>query len=510
MKEAARGTVRQKTGGDRESRLLAACLVLCLVGPGVARAADPFMVVVLPDTQNYSQSYPATFTAQTQWVADNAAAQNIEFVTHMGDIVQTWNKQSQWNRAIASMGVLDAAGIPYGTVMGNHDGLSSYPSYYLNSFGPQRYQGLSWYGGASPSGLSNYQTISAGGKDFLFLHVQIDTPPAELTWAQGVLDQNPDKLVVFSTHRYLMDFRVLQGRFWTYGPFSGNYEPDGLLSETLFQTFVKTNRNIFLVLCGHIAGQYHQVSQNDWGLPVYEILQDFDTYMPNGGNGWMRLLTFDTDADQIQVDMYSPTLGRYRVDGPMETHEDFQQTLSLLNDPDVIDEIAAIVLQIDPNFDVEGYVAWLQENGGQNMWDLAYADGQRDSSFTLNVDFDAYIIHRYTLTMTYVNGASGHVDLAPEPNDPNLPEYVEDTAVTLTAVPNPDRAFGRWEIYDPNHPGDANFMVTDTNNPVTIVMDADREVTAVFKCGSSGMPLLPAMLGVLCLTVLVRRRNRPR
>ena len=94
-----------------------------------------------------------------------------------------------------------------------------------------------------------------------------------------------------------------------------------------------------MFLCGHCAGQYHQVSQNDWGLPVHEILQDFDTYTPNGGNGWMRLFTFNTDANEVHVDMYSPTLGRFRVDGPKETHEDFQAALDMLDDPDIRDLI---------------------------------------------------------------------------------------------------------------------------------------------------------------------------
>jgi len=363
-----------------------------LVAPGLVQA-DPFMVVALPDTQNYSQSYPATYTAQTQWIVDNAASQNIQFVTHLGDIVQTWNSSSQWANAKTSMNILDANDVPYGTVMGNHDGRSTYPNYYLDNFGPQHYQGEGWWGGASPTGLSNYQTISAGGKDFLFLHVQIDTPQVELDWAQTVLDQHPDKLVVFSTHRYLNDFRVMQGRYtdYDYPGFDDYYEPNWVMSEDLFQDFVRTHKNIFMVLCGHCAGQYHQVSENDWGLPVYEILQDFDSFTPNGGDGWMRLFTFDVDANQVQVQMYSPTLGRFRQDGPKETHEDFQATLAIMQYPEVVAAIGSFLQREDPNLDPNAFLEWLMENDAQNFWDLSYADGQRDSSFTIPVDFDAYV-----------------------------------------------------------------------------------------------------------------------
>jgi hypothetical protein len=484
-------------------------LVIGAAGSGVARAADPFVVVAMPDSQNYSEFYPATFTALTQWIANNATAMNIRFVSHTGDIVQNWNRQKEWTRAKTSMGILDTAGIPYGTVMGNHDGRSTYPSYYLNTFGPSFYQGRSWYGGASTSGLSNYEVISAGDRQFLFLHVQIDTPQVELNWAQGILNQNKDKLVVFSTHRYLMDYRVIQGRFFNYDIIDGRYETNGVLSETLFQNFIRTNRNIFMVLCGHVAGQYHQVSENNWGLPVYEILTDFDTYTPNGGNGWMRLLTFDTAARQIRVAMYSPTLGRLRVDGTKETHEDFQLTMVLLNDPNVIAEIADIAQSVDPSFDVDGYLDWLKADGGQNLWDTGYADGQRDSGFTVPVDFDAYIAYPHSLTMNTVNGSWGQVILNPEPNDANQPRYLHGTTVTLTAVPIEGKSFRQWEIGDPNHPNDANYAAIDTNNPLTLVMDRDMQVTAVFKCGSGaaqGLPLL--VIGMTAIGIVSRHARR--
>ncbi len=94
-----------------------------------------------------------------------------------------------------------------------------------------------------------------------------------------------------------------------------------------------------------------------------------------------------------------------------------------------------------------------------------------------------------------------------EPNDPNeVPfTYPAGTVVTLTAVPEGQRTFRGWRIYDPNHPGDGSHAATDANNPITIVMDADREVTAVFQCGGGGIaPLLLLALGALAL---LRRRR---
>ena len=52
---------------------------------------DDFLTVaVLPDTQGYTDDYPAVFDMQTQWIVDHKDDWNIQFVSHLGDIVDTW------------------------------------------------------------------------------------------------------------------------------------------------------------------------------------------------------------------------------------------------------------------------------------------------------------------------------------------------------------------------------------------------------------------------------------
>ena len=68
-------------------------LAILLAGLALPAAAEPFTLAVLPDTQIYSfitasnPARPAYFEIQTQWIVDNAAAKNIKFVSHVGDIV---------------------------------------------------------------------------------------------------------------------------------------------------------------------------------------------------------------------------------------------------------------------------------------------------------------------------------------------------------------------------------------------------------------------------------------
>ena len=44
---------------------------------------------------------------------------------------------------------------------------------------------LSWYGGSSPSGKSNYQIVQAGGLTLLHLDLEIQADGMEMAWAQA-------------------------------------------------------------------------------------------------------------------------------------------------------------------------------------------------------------------------------------------------------------------------------------------------------------------------------------
>src|ERR1051325_10648648 len=59
---------------------------------GGADASVPptaFSVVVLPDTQYYSSSWPDIFAAQTRWIIKNRESEQIAFVLHTGDVVDS-------------------------------------------------------------------------------------------------------------------------------------------------------------------------------------------------------------------------------------------------------------------------------------------------------------------------------------------------------------------------------------------------------------------------------------
>jgi len=255
-----------------------------------------FVLAVLPDTQIYSKTYPAIFTAQTRWIAENAAALNIVFVAHEGDITDTYTPApvvQEWVNADTSMSLLDGV-VPYAMAPGNHDVLAGL----FNDYFPYtRYASQPWYGGHYPeTGNDNsYGLFSAGGDDYIILHLRYAPDTATIAWADAVLETHRARKAIIVTHSYLTT--------------SGSRTAEG---TTIWNGLVVPNDNVLLVLCGHEPGEAvrtDRIGERD----VHQVLADFQSWT-NGGNGYLRLLRFSPAEGLIHVETYSPHLNSYEVD----------------------------------------------------------------------------------------------------------------------------------------------------------------------------------------------------
>jgi len=92
----------------------------CTRPAGRTDGQRPFVIVMLPDTQNYLQKWPESFMAQTDWIGRNRERENIAFVTHIGDVVNDPNGSKEWEAADKAMSQLDGV-VPWGVCLGNHD-----------------------------------------------------------------------------------------------------------------------------------------------------------------------------------------------------------------------------------------------------------------------------------------------------------------------------------------------------------------------------------------------------
>lgn len=276
---------------------------------------DDFTIVVLPDTQNYSdanQSLNKYFYDQTKWVMDNRAAYNILAVIHNGDIVQHGDDfDSEWVVADKAMATLEAKsadlpdGLPYGMGVGNHDqepiGTAGNTVKFNKYFGVSRFQGRAYYGGHyGTKNDNNWITFNAGGLDFTVVSLEYDTSPdpAVLAWTRSIFLSHPGSFGIVNSH-YILS---LAGTF-------------GAQGQKIYET-VRDIDDVQLLTCGHIAGESKR-SDTYQGNVVHSMLADYQG-RTNGGNGWLRVWEFSPANGELTVRTYSPSLQKWETDADSE------------------------------------------------------------------------------------------------------------------------------------------------------------------------------------------------
>ncbi len=184
--------------------------------------------------------------------------------------------------------------LPFGVVPGNHDydrswtdekektsrvdGGASFNKY----FGPESpyFSGKSWYGGSWNGGMNSFQTFTAGGYRFLHIGLELEPSDSAIAWAQRVIDEHPESPVILTTHEYLgwEDEPDGSGKARRLeDPYRKGFNRN--TPQMLWEKLIAPNPQIFLVLCGHnysgAAAENSRVDLNDDGLPVYQLLADY-------------------------------------------------------------------------------------------------------------------------------------------------------------------------------------------------------------------------------------------
>jgi 3',5'-cyclic AMP phosphodiesterase CpdA len=290
--------------------------------PGVSEVADgSWSIVLLPDTQIYSQNYPGVFEAQTSWIANNARVRNIRYVLHLGDIVNV-NSVPEWRNAYRAMKRLDGV-VPYALVPGNHDygpgGNAATRDTFLNDyFHEEEYRIWPTFGGAmAPGKMDNtYHLFRAGGVDWIVMCLEWGPRDNTVAWADGILSQHPNRKAILLTHAYMNnnDYRydiTDTSRPQDYNPH--RYSTPGPMNdgEQLWQKLVKKH-NFVMTVNGHVLGDGtgYRVDNNDAGNPVHQMLSNYQ-FRSLGGEGYLRVLEFQPDGKTVKVSSYSPIYDKY-------------------------------------------------------------------------------------------------------------------------------------------------------------------------------------------------------
>ena len=373
----------------RTKRIFGALLVISVLVAGCSNSAAPqrfedvFSVVMLPDTQNYvdySRQQAAGFALDSselyfEQMEDIAARSpsnsgNVVFVASVGDVWQhatetvdldhreqgfgrlnDGNPDVPWEvteetltfeipTAVAGYRLLNEVGIPFGVAPGNHDYDAAWRETpqdvhigglvnFIDAFGQDSefFQDQPWYISGFSQGTSSAQTFTGGG--YRFLHLAFEMQPSDdvLAWAQSVVDDNPGMPTIISTHDFLNPAgeRASSPRLdlTTIHPEEHNSP------EQVWEKFIRSNDQVFMVLSGHQQGQAFRIDENYAGNDVYQILADFQGRQqvaleagqdggPNGrlamtGDGWYRIMEFDLSGTvpTVQVSTYSSHYGSF-------------------------------------------------------------------------------------------------------------------------------------------------------------------------------------------------------
>lgn len=287
---------------------------------------DPFSVILLPDTQYYTNKQPNdaknTYSKQTRWIVEHQQSENIRFVIHLGDITNN-NLPDQWEVADAAHAILDGAAIPYSVVPGNHDYLSGGDfdrdgSLMNDYFGPDRFAGRSWYGGAfRNSNTNNHASFEVGNLKFMVLSVEYAPRKEALCWAEDVIAAHPDRRVIIATHC----FQTHGGDYSSSCP-DPDYVAVGGSGSTVWEELASRHSNVFLVVAGHVGDSEYRIRNGNAGNQVHQMLVDYqfeascseadpndcNNHCHHGnytGNGWLRQLVFDPLNNIVHVKTFT-------------------------------------------------------------------------------------------------------------------------------------------------------------------------------------------------------------
>ena len=323
------GPARDAGGGDGGSASDAGPAVDA--GPGIDGGSPlPYTIVVLPDTQYYSSTYPGFFDAQTAWIVAQHAAGNVAFVLHEGDIVDD-DVAGQWMHATQSLHMLDGV-VPYVLSAGNHDYCcGGWPTdrtmTMINGYFPvTSFSGRpSFLGTFEADRIENNASlldVPGGGGRWLVISVEFGPRNAVLAWANDLAMRYADTPAIVLTHAYMYDddtrYDHIARPSQQWNPHSypiGANGGDANDGEEMWQKLVLGNSNIRFVLSGHVlnTGVGRLSSTRPDGTVVHQILANYQNY-DQGGDAYLRLMRFFPADRTVHVQTYSPALDLFMKD----------------------------------------------------------------------------------------------------------------------------------------------------------------------------------------------------
>ncbi len=263
-----------------------------------------YSFAIVGDTQYliYKDAHSGTsYTSYIyDWIVKNKEAKNIQFVMGLGDITDkngvdnssdsVDQTDKEWTLAVAEHQKLTNAGIPYTVIRGNHDTVPKLDEYFEGNSNFSAMD-IEYFDGTS---LGNYFVRFTVGETkymILCLDYNLAAGSDELLWANMAIEQNPDCKVIITTHNHT--------------------QYDGSRAGAVWDSLVTYNKNVIMVISGHIgktANTAKSYSVGAAGHTVLELLVDpqyLDTNYVYKNVGMVGMLYFSEDGKEVDFEYIS-------------------------------------------------------------------------------------------------------------------------------------------------------------------------------------------------------------
>ena len=224
-------------------------------------SASYYTIAWISDTQNLVDHQNDAFESMMIYLKNNQQKEDIRFLIHTGDVINIYSIESQWQNARQAFDIIEDK-IDHSIIAGNHD-LANDNKYFIEYFG--KHDNMTY-----DNGLASADIVEGDKLEYLIISLSYDPSDEMLTWANKMIMDHPDKIVIVDTHSYLN----IDGSLTAIG-------------ENIYQKLISKHDNIRLVLCGHIHGIYSGINNE-----VISLLCDYQ----QDDSAYIRLLRIDEDS----------------------------------------------------------------------------------------------------------------------------------------------------------------------------------------------------------------------
>jgi hypothetical protein len=268
-------------------------LIAILVSANVN--AGKVKILHVGDTQKITDQKPNNWLTTMDRVMTDDVTKDADFILQTGDITED-SKGTCWDVAQEGWRKLDGK-IPYVLGVGNNDLDGDSDGDKFNEHFPlDRY--AAW-----PSFIDNYDrhnnvahVFNAGEVDWLVISIVCFPGSDEVDWAEGLITNHPDKKVIIVNHTQGLGDGSNGGIVWK---------------------MVKQHPNVVLMLLGHNVVM-HEMLEADDGHKVGRIQTCW--HDPDADH-FFGVIEIDTETGVVDVEYYSPFLGKYYDDKETSSRE---------------------------------------------------------------------------------------------------------------------------------------------------------------------------------------------